>query len=79
MLFSDFIDNFSFTKLLSLRVRTMKIVRITKDNTEPSNLTGSDFEIYVDDLWNRIGKKLKQRGKISADVNKAIRSVRAKK
>lgn len=34
---------------------------------------------YVDDLWKRAGKKLRERGVTLADVQKAIDAVRAEK
>ena len=35
-----------------------------------------DIESYIDDLWDRIGKKLKSDGSAARDVNKVIREVR---
>ena len=32
-----------------------------------------DIGAYVDDLWNRIGKKLKSKGVTSAEIEKAIK------
>jgi predicted DNA-binding protein len=38
-----------------------------------------DMGSYIDDLWDRIGRKLKSKGIAEEDVAKAIREVRAKK
>ncbi|TAN63372.1 ribbon-helix-helix protein, CopG family [bacterium] len=35
-----------------------------------------DISSYIDNLWGRVGKKLKSKGVASADVNKAIKVVR---
>lgn len=35
-----------------------------------------DIGAYVDDLWNRIGKKLKAKGVTSAAIEKAIKASR---
>lgn len=35
-----------------------------------------DIGSKIDDLWNRIGKKLKSKGATPADVDKAIKAVR---
>jgi len=35
------------------------------------------METYVGDLWNRVGKKLKDRGIGSDDIDRAIHDVRA--
>lgn len=37
-----------------------------------------DISAYVDDLWNRIGGKLKSRGVKPSDINRAIKEVRKK-
>ncbi len=36
-----------------------------------------DIASYVDDLWGRIGAKMRTKGRRPEDVRKAIRSVRA--
>lgn len=38
-----------------------------------------DLGTYIDDLWNRIGKKLKAAGIDQGDVAEAIKEVRKKK
>ena len=38
-----------------------------------------DIESYIDDLWNRTGKKLKAKGAKVIDIQKAIKKVRASK
>jgi predicted DNA-binding protein len=38
-----------------------------------------DIKGAIDDLWNRIGTDLKQKGVTPKDVNQAIRDVRAAK
>ncbi len=38
-----------------------------------------DIGSYIDDLWNRVGKKLASRGVKAESVRKAIRDVRAQK
>ena len=38
-----------------------------------------DMGSYIDDLWNRIGKKIKSRGLGPKEVKKAIKEVRAHK
>jgi len=38
-----------------------------------------DMSSYVDDLWGRIGNKLKAKGKGPEDIESAIRRVRTKK
>ena len=35
-----------------------------------------DIGTYVDDLWNRIGKKLKSKGIRQRDINREIRETR---
>ena len=35
-----------------------------------------DIGTYVDDLWNRIGKKLKSKGIRQRDINRAIKEAR---
>lgn len=37
----------------------------------------NDFSSVVDDLWKRIGKKVRQKGFREKDIEKAIREVRA--
>jgi hypothetical protein len=37
-----------------------------------------DIGAYMDDLWNRTGKKLKSRGLSPATINKAIKASRNK-
>lgn len=38
-----------------------------------------DIGAYIDDLWERIGGKLKSRGHTPKDIQRAIRKVRTKK
>lgn len=38
-----------------------------------------DISGYIDDLWGRIGRELKERGKAPADVKAATRKVRARR
>jgi len=38
-----------------------------------------DIGKYIDDLWERIGTKMKKRGITPSDVDKAIRQVRTQK
>lgn len=35
-----------------------------------------DIGTYIDDLWKRIGKKLKSKGKMPNDISKEIKRVR---
>jgi predicted DNA-binding protein len=35
-----------------------------------------DISSYIDDLWNRTGKKLKSKGVTPATINKAIKETR---
>jgi predicted DNA-binding protein len=35
-----------------------------------------DISAYIDDLWNRTGKKLKSKGVTPATINKAIKETR---
>jgi predicted transcriptional regulator len=35
-----------------------------------------DISTYIDDLWNRTGKKLKSKGVTPATINKAIKETR---
>lgn len=37
-----------------------------------------DISLYVDNLWNRIGKKLKSKGVTSATIEEAIKASRKK-
>lgn len=37
-----------------------------------------DISAYIDDLWNRTGKKLKSKGVTPATINKAIKETRKK-
>ena len=41
-------------------------------------ITERDIGAYIDNLWNRIGWKLKSKGMKSQDIKKAIRTVRKK-
>ncbi|MBI5178721.1 MAG: CopG family transcriptional regulator [Nitrospinae bacterium] len=41
-----------------------------------SHIKERDIASYIDDLWSRIGKRLKDRGATVHDVEKAIRAVR---
>lgn len=36
-----------------------------------------DIETYIDDLWARVGKKLKSKGVTAGTIQKAIREARA--
>ncbi|MEW6201084.1 MAG: ribbon-helix-helix protein, CopG family [bacterium] len=38
-----------------------------------------DISAYIDDLWNRIGRKLKTKGIKPGDINMAIKKVRKKR
>jgi len=38
-----------------------------------------DISFYIDDLWERIGGKLKSRGYTLNDIHRVIREVRTKK
>lgn len=38
-----------------------------------------DIETYIDDLWARVGKKLKAKGVTTGTIQKAIRETRAAK
>lgn len=38
-----------------------------------------DIGSYIDNLWSRVGKKLKSRGVMPASVEKAIKDVRKKR
>ncbi len=38
-----------------------------------------DIGLYIDDLWQRIGDKLKSRKIVTRDIHRAIKEVRAKK
>ena len=40
------------------------------------HLRERDIGAYIDDLWNRIGKKLKSKGVAPATINKAIKASR---
>jgi predicted DNA-binding protein len=40
------------------------------------HLRERDIGRYIDDLWNRIGKKLKSKGVTPATINKAIKATR---
>jgi predicted DNA-binding protein len=35
-----------------------------------------DIGAYIDDLWNRIGKKLRSRGVTPATINKVVKAAR---
>jgi len=37
-----------------------------------------DIGVYIDDLWNRIGRKLKARGVKQRDIDRAIKEARKK-
>ncbi|MBM4135896.1 MAG: ribbon-helix-helix protein, CopG family [Nitrospira sp.] len=37
-----------------------------------------DISAYIDDLWNRIGEKLRAKGIKSRDIDEAIKAVRKK-
>ena len=37
-----------------------------------------DISAYIDDLWERIGTRLKTRGRSRKDIRRAIRQVRSK-
>lgn len=38
-----------------------------------------DMNVVIDDLWDRIGRRLKTSGSLVTDIEEAIRTVRAKK
>lgn len=42
-------------------------------------LRKQDMAAYIDDLWERVGRKLRERGITLADVDRAIREVRMAK
>lgn len=42
-------------------------------------LNERDIGTYIDDLWDRIGAKLKSKGAREADINRAIKEVRKSK
>ena len=54
---------------------TSQVVRELID----SYIQNHDMSSYVDDLWNRVGKKLQARGIKPRDIKRAIRDVRASK
>jgi len=37
-----------------------------------------DIGVYIDDLWNRIGRKLKAKGVKQRDIDRAIKEARKK-
>jgi len=65
------------TKLLKLARAegkyTSQVVRELIENY----IRDRDMDTYVGDLWNRVGKKLKDRGIGSDDIDRAIHDVRA--
>ncbi|OPX34399.1 CopG family transcriptional regulator [candidate division KSB1 bacterium 4484_188] len=38
-----------------------------------------DIGAYIDDLWDRIGNKLRERGVVEADIQRAIKELRLTK
>ncbi len=38
-----------------------------------------NIQVYIDDLWNRIGKKLKQKRVTEKDIAKSIKEYRREK
>ena len=44
-----------------------------------SYIQNRDMASYIDDLWNRVGDKLRARGIRAEDIEKAIRDSRASK
>jgi len=38
-----------------------------------------DIEAYIDDLWSRVGNKLKAKGVTAGSVQKAVREARTRK
>lgn len=44
-----------------------------------SYIKEKDISAYIDDLWSRIGSKLRSKGMKSQDIEKAIHSVRKKR
>lgn len=42
-------------------------------------LNEQDIEVYIDDLWGRIGKKLKEKGITLSNVQRAIQEYRKEK
>jgi predicted DNA-binding protein len=65
--------------------RLSKLARIEGKTTSQklreiidSYIQERDISVYVDDLWNRVGKKLAAKGVQQSDINKAIKQVRKK-
>ena len=66
-----------------VKVRLSKLARMEGKTTSQmvrelieDYIKERDIGTYVDDLWNRIGKKLKSKGIRQRDINRAIREAR---
>jgi len=71
------LDSDTKTKLTKLArtegKNTSQVVRELIENY----IQERDMGAYIDDLWNRVGKKLKARGIGSDDIERTIHDVRA--
>ena len=67
-----------------IKTKLTKLARAEGKNTSQvlrelieNYIRDRDMDTYVGDLWNRVGKKLKDRGIGSDDIDRAIHDVRA--
>ena len=67
-----------------IKTKLTKLARAEGKNTSQvlrelieNYIQDRDMGAYVDDLWKRVGKKLKARGIGSDDIERAIHDVRA--
>jgi predicted DNA-binding protein len=65
--------------------RLNKLARIEGKNTSEmvrglieEYIKERDISAYIDDLWNRIGRKLKSKGITPATIDKAVKASRKK-
>ena len=68
-----------------VKIRLNKLARIEGRTTSEmvrglieEYIKERDIGAYIDDLWNRTGKKLKSKGVSSATINRAIKASRKK-
>jgi len=67
-----------------IKTKLTKLARAEGKNTSQvvrelieNYIQDRDMGAYIDDLWNRVGKKLKSRGIGSDDIERAIHDFRA--
>lgn len=73
------LDSDTKTKLTKLAQAEGKNTSQVVRELIESYIRDRDIGAYIDDLWNRVGRKLKARDLGTGDIERAIRDVRASK